>query len=68
MGRIKDIDVELHELPDYEKGIQAERERILEELDAMADECLKEHYYAEAGLIINIIEYLKNPRVEKEGS
>ena len=29
MGRIKDIDVELHELPDYEKGVQAERERIL---------------------------------------
>ena len=33
MGRIKDIDVELHELPDYEKGIQAERERILKILD-----------------------------------
>lgn len=62
MGRIKDIDVDLHELPDFEKGVQAERERILKELDAMADECLIEHYYAEAGLITNIIEYLKNPR------
>ena len=68
MGKIKDIHVELHELPDFEKGIQAERERILKELNEMADECLKEHYYAEAGLIINIIEYLKNPRVQKEGS
>ena len=29
MGRIKDIDVELHELPDFEKGIQFERERII---------------------------------------
>ena len=49
MGKIKDIHVELHELPDFEKGIQAERERILKELNEMADECLKEHYYAEAG-------------------
>jgi hypothetical protein len=29
MGKIKDIDAELHELPDYEKGIRAERERII---------------------------------------
>ena len=29
MGRIKDIDVEMHELPDFEKGIQFERERII---------------------------------------
>ena len=29
MGRIKDIDVELHELPDYEKGVQSEQERII---------------------------------------
>ena len=33
MGRIADLDAELHELPDYEKGIQAERQRILEILD-----------------------------------
>ena len=68
MGRIKDLDAILHELPDFEKGVQAERERILKELNEMADECLIEHYYAEAGLITNIIEYLKNPRVEKESS
>lgn len=30
MGRLKDIDADLHELPDYEKGIQAERQRIIE--------------------------------------
>jgi len=29
MGRLKDIDAEMHELPDFEKGIQFERERIL---------------------------------------
>jgi len=29
MGRLKDLDVEMHELPDFEKGIQFERERIL---------------------------------------
>ena len=52
----------------YEQGVKDEQERILKELNEMADECLKEHYYAEAGLIINIIEYFKNPRVEKEGS
>lgn len=33
MGRIKDIDAELHELPDYEKGIQSERERIIKLLE-----------------------------------
>ena len=30
MGRIADLDAELHELPDYEKGIQVERERIIQ--------------------------------------
>jgi hypothetical protein len=29
MGRLKDIDAEMHELSDFEKGIQFERERIL---------------------------------------
>ena len=45
-----------------------EQERIFKELDAMADYSLIEHYYAEAALIFNIIEYLKNPRVDKKGS
>ena len=30
MGRIKDLDAELHELPDYEKGVQFERQRIID--------------------------------------
>jgi hypothetical protein len=34
MGRLKDLDAELHELPDYEKGIQAERQRILDILES----------------------------------
>ena len=29
MGRVKDLDAEMHELPDFEKGVQFERERIL---------------------------------------
>jgi hypothetical protein len=29
MGRLKDIDAEMRELPDFEKGVQFERERIL---------------------------------------
>jgi hypothetical protein len=29
MGRLKDLDAEMHELPDFEKGVQFERERIL---------------------------------------
>ena len=33
MGRMKDLDVELHELPDYEKGVRAERERIIKLLE-----------------------------------
>ena len=33
MGRLADIDAEMHELPDFEKGIQAERKRILEILE-----------------------------------
>jgi hypothetical protein len=45
-----------------------EQEHILKELDAMADTYLIEHYYVEAALIVNAIEYLKNSRVQKEGS
>jgi hypothetical protein len=33
MGRLKDLDAEMHELPDFEKGVQFERERILKILD-----------------------------------
>ena len=34
MGRIKDLDAAMHELPDYEKGIQVERQRIIEILES----------------------------------
>lgn len=34
MGRLADLDADLHELPDYEKGVQAERQRILEILES----------------------------------
>lgn len=37
MGRIKDIDADMHELPDFEKGIQAERERIATLLETITD-------------------------------
>jgi hypothetical protein len=33
MGRMAEIDANLRELPDYEKGIQQERERIIKLLD-----------------------------------
>ena len=32
MGRLAEIDADLHELPDFEKGVQFERERIINEL------------------------------------
>lgn len=29
MGKMKDLDADMHELPDFEKGVQFERERII---------------------------------------
>lgn len=41
MGRLADLDAELHELPDYEKGIQVGRIRAMEliqkEIDKITD-------------------------------
>jgi hypothetical protein len=41
MGRMADLDAELHELPDFEKGVQSEYARILnlltEEFDALVE-------------------------------
>lgn len=41
MARLAEIDAELHELPDYEKGIQAGRVRAMEliqkEIDKITD-------------------------------
>ena len=33
MGRMAEIDANLRELPDYEKGVQVERERIIKLLE-----------------------------------
>jgi esterase/lipase len=41
MGRLADVDAEMHELPDYEKGIQAGLEQAIEliqkEIDKITD-------------------------------
>jgi hypothetical protein len=37
MGRMADLDAELHELPDFEKGVQSEYARILKLLTAEFD-------------------------------
>jgi hypothetical protein len=66
MGRLAEIDAELHELPDYEKGIRAERERILNilynkglELEkdvSWDDEASRTRYL----FMLDIIEIVKN--------
>jgi len=66
MGRLAEIDAELHELPDYEKGIRAERERILNilynkglELEkdvSLDDEASRTRYL----FMLDIIEIVKN--------
>ena len=37
MGKMKDLDAGMHELPDFEKGIQFERERITTLLEAITN-------------------------------
>jgi hypothetical protein len=59
MGRIADLDAELHELPDYEKGIQAERERIVKILNETVDVYLLDKLLVEASVIVNAIEFIK---------
>jgi len=66
MGRLAEIDAELHELPDYEKGIRSERERILNilynkglELEkdvSLDDEASRTRYL----FMLDIIEIVKN--------
>ena len=48
------------QIPDYEKGVQAERERIIKILNDTADDYLSEKFLFEAGIIINAIAYIKN--------
>ena len=59
MGRLKDIDVEMHELPDFEKGVQAERERIVKILNDTVDVYLLDKLLVEAAVIVNAIEFIK---------
>lgn len=59
MGRLADIDAELHELPDFEKGIQAERERITRLLNTVADEYLADKLLVESAIIHNAIASIK---------
>ena len=60
MGRLKDRDVEMHELPDFEKGVQAERERIVKILNDTVDVYLLDKLLVEAAVIVNAIEFIKN--------
>jgi len=63
---MKDLDVELHELPDFDKGVRAERERILNilynkglELEkdvSLDDEASRTRYL----FMLDIIEIVKN--------
>jgi len=59
MGRLADIDAEMHELPDFEKGIQAERERITILLNRVADEYLADKLLVESAIIHNAIASIK---------
>ena len=59
MGRLAEIDADLHELPDYEKGIRAERERITILLNTVADEYLADKLLVESAIIHNAIASIK---------
>jgi hypothetical protein len=72
MGRLADIDAEMHELPDSEKdkmrayvlgfelGQEAERDRIVKTLGRVADDYLKDKLLLEAGIIYNAIAFIKD--------
>jgi hypothetical protein len=60
MARLAEIDAEMHELPDYEKGVQAERERIVTLLNKTVDDYLSEKLLVEAAVVANAIAYIKN--------
>jgi hypothetical protein len=68
MGRLKDIDAELHELPDFEKGVQFERERILTILSNKGLELEKDVSWDDEAshiryvFIIDILELLRGYR------
>jgi hypothetical protein len=72
MGRLADLDAEMHELPDSEKdkmrayvlgfeaGEAAEQERIIKILNDTANDYLSDKLLVEAAIIINAIAYIKN--------
>jgi hypothetical protein len=68
MGKLKDIDVEMHELPDFEKGIQFERDRILNILSNKGLElekdvsCDDEASHIRYVFMIDILELLRGYR------
>jgi hypothetical protein len=49
----------MHELPDFEKGIQGERERIVTLLNRIADEYLADKLLLESAIIHNAIAFIK---------
>jgi len=72
MGRLADLDAEMHELPDSEKdkmrayvlgfelGQEAERDHIVKVLGRVADDYLKDKLLLEAGIIYNAIAFIKD--------
>lgn len=59
MGRLADIDADLHELPDYEKGIRSERERIIKILNETVNVYLEDKLLFEAAVVANVIAYIR---------
>jgi len=71
MGRLADLDAEMHELPDSEKdkmrayvlgfelGQEAERDRVVKTLGRVADDYLKDKLLLEAGIVYNAIAFIK---------
>jgi hypothetical protein len=74
MGRLADLDAEMHELPDSEKdkmrayvlgfelGQEAERDRIFKVLGRVADDYLKDKLLLESAIIYDAIAFIKNSR------
>jgi hypothetical protein len=74
MGRLADLDAEMHELPDSEKdkmrayvlgfelGQEAERDRIVKVLGRVADDYLKDKLLLESAIIYDAIAFIKNSR------
>jgi len=70
MGRMAEIDANLRELPDYEKGVQAERERIIKLLENETLEATPENHGLEydklvwAGIREQLIALIKGENLD----